>query len=189
MILQTISKKSLIPQSKKCNLGCGDIILDGWVNVDKYNPKATVQADVLDLPFADGVFEEVLLSHVIEHISYRRHGFLLDEIYRVMEKDGKLTIGFPDFMYTAQAFLDNKNGERWSWWIQTLYGTQTTEGQYHVAPVTTDHLIHQLQEAGFYGFESKMDGCDATITCYKGEPLPWHTEEGSTCQTGVGQLV
>jgi predicted SAM-dependent methyltransferase len=183
-----LEKKSLIPKSKKCNLGCGDTILEGWVNVDKFNPRADIKADVLDLPFADGIFDEVILSHVIEHIPYRKHLFLLDEIHRVMEYGGKLSIGFPDFMLTAKAFLENKGGERWTWWVQTLYGMQIDEGQFHVAPVTTDHLVHQLQEAGFEKFEINTGDFNVLITCYKTEPLPWHTEEGS-CRIETGLLV
>lgn len=184
-----MSDKSLIPLSKKCNLGCGDTIIKDWVNVDKYNPKAEIQCDVLDLPFADGVFDEVLISHVIEHIPYKKHPLLLDEIHRVMETNGKLMIGFPDFMLCAQAFFDNKNGERWTWWIQTLYGSQTDAGQFHVAPVTFSHLKNQLMDSGFNNFEEKIIGHNVVVTCYKTEQLPWHTEEGSTCQTAVGQLV
>lgn len=170
-------KKSLLPKTRKLNLGCGDIILDGWTNCDKHNPRADVCVDVIDLPFADSCCEEVLLSHVIEHISYRKHMIVLDEIHRVLQDGGKLTIAFPDFMETAKAFLENKNGERWTWWIATLYGLQTTEGQYHHAPVTIDHLINQLIEVGFENFSHRLNGCDATIVCYKREALPWHTEE------------
>ena len=185
MTLLNTLEKCLVPKSKKCNLGCGDIILDGWVNVDKYNPKADFKADVLDLPFVNGCFDEVILSHVIEHVPYKKHVYMLDEIHRVMEDGGKLVIGFPDFMETAKNFIENKNGERWTWWIQTLYGTQSDEGQFHVAPVTTKHLIHQLTEVGFDDFVCETDnGYDMVLTCKKTESLPWHMEEGSW--TGVG---
>ena len=92
-------------------------------------------------------------------------------------------------MLTAKAFLENRNGERWTWWIQTLYGTQATEGQYHVAPVTKDHLIHQLIESGFERFEAEVGDHNVQVTCYKTTALPWHNEEAEQCKTEVGQLV
>ena len=184
MIMETLSEKKVFPAHPKLNLGCGDMILDGWVNCDKHNPKADIKADVLELPFENQVFEEVLLSHVIEHVSYRKHMLVYDEIHRVLKDGGKFTLAFPDFMETAKAFLENRNGDRWTWWVQTLYGMQISEGQYHIAPVTTDHALNQLRDSGFGKFETDMKDCDAVIVCYKTEALPWHNEEESW--TGIG---
>lgn len=158
----------------KVNLGCGNIILDGWVNVDKYNPKANVQADVLDLPFEDNSVDEVLLSHVIEHVSYRKTVDLLEEIHRILKPSGKFFIAYPDWKGCMEAFMENRNGERWKWWVQTLYGSQTDAGQYHVAPIITDRLLEQLREVGFGEFDVNWKGFpDMEIKCYKCEPLPW----------------
>ena len=156
------------------NLGCGDRILPGFVNVDKYNPKADVEADVLDLPFADNSAERVILCHVIEHISYKRTIDLLEEIHRVLAPRGLLEIGYPEFEECVKAFLNNEKGERWRWWIQTLYGSQDNPGQYHVAPIVIWHLKEQLSEVGFNDFEYELHGSDAVLRCKKCEPLPWH---------------
>lgn len=37
-------------------------------SVDRYNPAADINADLTDLPFADGAFDVLLSSHVLEHI-------------------------------------------------------------------------------------------------------------------------
>lgn len=160
-------------QKKKLNLGCGNMILPEYVNVDLYNPLADVKADVLKLPFDAKSFSHVLLSHVIEHVSYRKHIKLLEGIHKVLEDNGEFTVCYPDFELCATAFLENKNGERWRWWVQTLYGMQTDAGQYHVAPVTRDHLTQQLFEVGFGEVKHEVNGCDVVTTCRKKKPMNW----------------
>jgi hypothetical protein len=57
---------------KKLNLGCGDKILPGYVNVDVVEARAGMKPDVIcdlhDLvPFADASADEILSVHVLEH--------------------------------------------------------------------------------------------------------------------------
>jgi predicted SAM-dependent methyltransferase len=56
----------------KLNLGCGDKILPGYVNVDVVETRAGKRPDVLcDLhaldPFKSDTAEEILAVHVVEH--------------------------------------------------------------------------------------------------------------------------
>mgnify|MGYP001566893051 FL=1 len=158
----------------KLNLGCGNVILEGFVNVDMYAPRADVKADLSKrLPFEDGVAERVVLCHVIEHISYRKTLDLLEEVHRVMEIGGSFELAYPEWKECVKAFLENKNGENYRWWIQTLYGSQTDAGQFHVAPIITDHLIDQLSDVGFTDFEYNLDEYNAILKCKKCKPRTW----------------
>ena len=158
----------------KLNLGCGNMILPEFVNVDKYNPRADIQADILNLPFEDKSAEKVVLCHVIEHISYKKTIDLLEEVHRVLVDGGAFELAYPEYEKCVEAFLKNEKGERWRWWIQTLYGTQDDPGQYHVAPIVTEHLKEQLREVGFNEFDYELDEYNAVLKCKKCEPLPWH---------------
>ncbi len=64
----------------KLNLGCGRNILPGYLNADKYGGE--VICDAMHLPFRDGVFEEVLMIHTLEHILDL--GLAMREIHRVL---------------------------------------------------------------------------------------------------------
>lgn len=163
----------------KLNLGCGDDILEGYINADKYNPAADMQFDALHIPFPDNYFEEIFFHHVIEHISHRLHNVVLTEIRRVLKPGGSFILGFPDFVSCAKAFIENKHGKRWSWWMYTLYGLQTHEGQFHVAPITVEYLTEKLFEQGFgsLNFIPAEDGFNYSCKCIKAEPLPWFEEE------------
>lgn len=157
----------------KLNLGCGFDTKEGYINVDKYNPKAEVQADLLALPFEDDSADEVAAFHVIEHISWRRQMDLYEEFHRVLKPGGLLCLAYPEFEECLRAFLENRNGQRWKWWMQVIYGHQQTEGQAHLAPIVTSHLVEQLAQVGFKDFDYFQDKCDSVLKCTKTNPQPW----------------
>ncbi len=84
----------------KLNLGCGRNILpfeDGWINAD-VNPSKPLEVEYVNLerpPFhwESDSFEEILLSHVIEHI--RGTLPMMDELYRVAKPGCKLVVRCP----------------------------------------------------------------------------------------------
>ena len=87
-----VSQQSLQLENKvRLNLGCGHAILEGWINVDKYNPRAEVKADILKLPFAANSADEILMSHVIEHLPWRKHIDIFESLHRILKMGGKLT--------------------------------------------------------------------------------------------------
>lgn len=157
----------------KLHLGCGHIRLDDYVNVDKFNPKADVQADLLSLPFPDESAEVVVANHVIEHISWQYQMRLYEEFHRVLQPDGVLKLGYPEWEECAKNFLSNQGGIRWKWWVQTLYGSQHEPGQQHLAPIVTSRLVEQLTEVGFKDFDYCLTGADAQLVCVRTQPLPW----------------
>ncbi|MEP7182607.1 MAG: methyltransferase domain-containing protein [Betaproteobacteria bacterium] len=83
----------------RLNLGCGRNILGGWINVDVYPlPGVDVVADLgrcgeQPLPFAADSVDEMLLSHVIEHI--REPLPLMQELHRVARNAARLVIRVP----------------------------------------------------------------------------------------------
>lgn len=92
-------------ESNKLNIGCGNHILPGWVNLDiSALPGVDVVHNIenLPLPFPDGKFEEVLCQDILEHVDYIP---VLREILRIMKKDGALTIRVPHFT-SKHNFMD-----------------------------------------------------------------------------------
>jgi len=94
----------------RLNLGCNINYLLGWINLD-VNPqvKADVYADLNDgLPFPSDYATEILLSHVIEHLSYKSGKRLVTEIYRVLQKNGTFRISTPNLAYILEKFEEGK---------------------------------------------------------------------------------
>jgi len=83
----------------KLNLGCGYNKIKGYVNVDKdawCNPDVVADLEV-SLPFEDRSVDEIVLSHVLEHLGQNTKVYLniWKEFYRVMRNDGVILITVP----------------------------------------------------------------------------------------------
>lgn len=132
----------------KLHLGCGDIILDGYVNVDLYNPKAELQCDIKKLPYEDNSVDEVLSCHVIEHFDFKEAFDVLREWYRVLKPDGYIITETPDFLGSCQAFVNGSEEERIN-----LYGHFFAKawlpGQTHKFLYTENQLKWTLANVGF----------------------------------------
>ena len=84
----------------KLNLGCGNKILDGYVNVDKfdlYNVDIKHDLEKLPYPFDDNSVEEIIMSHVLEHIGQDPDVFIniLKELYRICNNLALIKIAVP----------------------------------------------------------------------------------------------
>ena len=97
----------------KLNLGCGDNLLDGYINVDKYDKAADVQADITDLPFEDNSVDKVVAYQVIEHVPYNLNDKLFAEIYRVLKPGGTAILETPDIDVVAVKILQEGITDQW----------------------------------------------------------------------------
>lgn len=96
----------------KLNLGCGDKILDGYVNVDVVEARAGNRPDIVsDLhaltAFADSCADEVLAVHVIEHFWRWEVKDILREWLRVMKPGASLILECPNLEAACRAFLED----------------------------------------------------------------------------------
>lgn len=123
---------SPLPKARRLNLGCGDKLLPGYVNVDVAPSRAGVHPDVLcDLrrlePFPDGSADEVLAVHVIERFWRWEVIDVLNEWLRVLKPGGRMVVECPNLISACQEFLRDPdrlgradaNGQRAMW---VLYG-------------------------------------------------------------------
>jgi methyltransferase family protein len=84
----------------RLNLGCGSSKMQGWVNVDKIaasNPDQVVDLEALPWPWPDDSADEILLSHVLEHLGRRTDVYLgiIKELYRICRNGATVTIIVP----------------------------------------------------------------------------------------------
>lgn len=96
---------AVMEPKKKLNLGCGTDIKVGWINLDSaVLPGVDVVHDIakLPLPFADGMFDEILCHDILEHLDYIP---VLRDLHRIMKKGGMLTIRVPHFT-SKNNFID-----------------------------------------------------------------------------------
>jgi len=112
----------------KLNLGCGDKIIDGYINVDVVAIRAGKEPDVIcdlhDLHvFDSNSADEILAVHVVEHFWQWEVTDILKEWIRVLKPGGKMILECPNLISAAEEFLKNpdiaamggKEGQRSMW--------------------------------------------------------------------------
>ncbi len=96
----------------KLNLGCGDKILPGYINIDVAPSRAGNKPDVIcDLrnlgSFADASADEILAVHVIEHFWRWEVEGLLKGWMRVLKPGGQLILECPNLVSACKSLLDD----------------------------------------------------------------------------------
>lgn len=79
----------------RLHLGCGQRRLPDYINVDLPDSGADVECDIQELPWGDGVADEILAVHVVEHINMLNVGLVLKEWARVLKPGGKMILELP----------------------------------------------------------------------------------------------
>lgn len=152
---------------KVLDVGCGfgfDLIKkfnDGYdcygVEIDPYRAKKvekifsdhgakiTIKTGTAEkVPFGNSIFDEVICSHVIEHVPNDRKA--VSEIYRVMKRGGRLVLNVPHVRNLHTRF-------RKSIGLKNCYTDRT-----HVREYTRDQVVSLLKETGFKDIKSNMKG-------------------------------
>ena len=111
------------------HLGCGNQLLDGWLNVDLHAPHERAVAFDLrkGLPFlADESIDYIYHEHFFEHLDRRSGHRLLQESLRVLRKGGRMRIAMPDLDHSIRRYLEGYRDEAGEFTEErrALYGEQ-----------------------------------------------------------------
>ena len=113
----------------KLNLGCGDKIVDDWVNVDyslgarlskipffkqinkklklfnlDWDKRIYLHDLTLPFPWNNSSIDEIYSSHTLEHLSRENGQKFLQECHRVLKKDGVIRIVVPDLQLIVDRY-------------------------------------------------------------------------------------
>ena len=138
----------------KLNLACGQMYLDGYINVDNKsmyhgNMKVDVVSDIFTMEWENNSVSEILLSHFAMYISYQEMSVLLKRWYNWLRRGGRLIIETGNVKSIAKTILDSNdpniiNGPNG---VMQLFGWETTAGhKWAWCPETLNQL---MLEAGF----------------------------------------
>lgn len=139
---------------RKLHLGCGNIKLNGWCNVDI---KPTIATDINDdivllKKFPDNFADEIYACHVLEHFSHEEVSVVFKNWKRVLKPGGMLRISVPDIDRIVKIYSDNWQHFQTpghSPWVGLIYGGQGDQYDFHKTGFNFCWAKHLLEGAGF----------------------------------------
>lgn len=142
----------------KLHLGCGQIYLKGYLNIDFPLSKHSIQnksvadkhADILKLSYPENSIEEIRLHHVFEHFTRPVACALITKWYTWLKPNGILRIEVPDFQRTAKVVLNPFNTDRKKLLaIRHIFGSHEAQWAIHCEGYTPESLSTLLKMYGF----------------------------------------
>jgi hypothetical protein len=144
----------------RLNLGCGDKILPGYVNIDLVDERAGHKPDIIcdlhKLTLPDEYADEAMAIHVVEHFWRWEVVDILKEWRRVLKPGGRIILECPNLLSACAEVMKNpemasgpgKEGQR-SMWV--LYGDPSWKDPLmcHRWAYTPASLGAVMREAGF----------------------------------------
>lgn len=137
----------LIEEGKpvKFNMGCGSDLIDGYLNVDKYKKDVDIKDDLFNLKLPQDCADEILASHIIEHVYYMQAPELLKLWFNALKPGGKLILELPDLEAQCKAFLEGDDQAKFEMTV-CIYGCSAE----HVNPTLINKGESSPHLWGFY---------------------------------------
>lgn len=139
---------------EKLHVGCGNVHLSGWCNVDVLSTGSTdLVCDITtlkDLP--NSCVGQIYTCHVLEHFPTSMISEILINWYRVLKPGAELRISVPDLdaiTYIYQTNIDHFQVPGHQPWIALIYGGQKDQYDFHKTGFNYCWLKFILEKAGF----------------------------------------
>ena len=164
----------------KLHLGCGNISLDGFINIDLLPSKSVdVVEDIRELKsFTEESVDLIYACHVLEHISRREYKKVLKRWYSLLKPSGILRLSVPNLREWFKYYFETGN---FKILLSALYGGQENKYNYHYMGWDEETLREDLLEAGFtdirnYDWQTTEH---SSIKDWSRDYLPYRDEQGN----------
>jgi predicted SAM-dependent methyltransferase len=128
---------------KKLNLGCGQLMKEGYVNVDWDSliaPDVSHNLNMLPYPFQDGEFDLIEAHHVIEHLD--RPFEVMKELHRILAPGGVIHIKTPHF---SRGFTHSEHAHGFDVTFPMYFNTSFLGSGYTGKELTLEKLEFKLK--------------------------------------------
>jgi len=180
MIDEIMTVYNIIPERKKIklNLGCGNDLKPGYINIDRYNNTGSVdmKCDLSAIPFLDNTIDEIYTSHVFEHIPLNDVYSVLEEWERVLIPGGTIAMRLPNLENEVRIWLETPDDRKW-FEVHRIFGSQSHEGNTHFNGHNPESLKHLIERFNFkvtsVGLANRGSGEEINLVAkkIKTEPL------------------
>ena len=157
---------------KKLHLGCGEIHLEGYLNIDfppSSHPVQTLSGadyfqDITTLTFPKESIQEIRLHHVFEHFSRPVAAALISSWWSWLVVDGILHIEVPDFYKCALIIVNPFSAERAKMKaLRHIFGSHEAPWAHHLEGWTKQIITRLLSLFGYTVLDVRRNS-------YKGIP-------------------
>ena len=165
----------------RVQLGCGNALKSGWINLDCYPPLPRPDCEILTLdlrqklPFVNNSVEAMYSEHFIEHVPLGlvRH-LLLPECFRILMPGGYIRVGVPDGEWWIGEYQLKKGDSEhhfterssdWLTWMMEINRVARDSSHFYLYDYET--LAALLSEIGFIELR-KSYANDSNIPCFIG---------------------
>jgi hypothetical protein len=122
-------------QPIRFNMGSGQDRIPGYMGVDMHNPAADIKQDLMKLDLPDGCADEIMASHVIEHIPRHRTPDILTKWFNALKAGGKLVLETPNLEALCRDFIEQSGPDKHTT-AMCMFGAYV------------DHVTPETQEKG-----------------------------------------
>jgi hypothetical protein len=144
------------PKNGRVHLGCGDVYLRGYLNVDlppaegvaSGSSRPDLECYVLSLACPASTLAEVRLHHLFEHFERAEALALLLRWYQWLRPGGHLTIETPDFEACVSGFSERPGSEQ-AVILRHIFGSQEAPWAKHLDGWSPNRFRHVLGELGY----------------------------------------
>ena len=131
--------------SIKLNLGCGKSKINGYLNIDKFEPDVDLVLDAMDLKlFTNDSVDEILCSHLFEYFNPFQAIDILKEWLRILKPGCKIVFEMPNILEICKAFESTEKNKRYDL-INSIFSVDTSgqRQQYGWYPeIMEEHLLN-----------------------------------------------
>jgi len=149
--VKKLKDKHMIEDIKpiKLNLGCGDEILEGYINCDMDSAGADMLFDAAVIPFPDNSVDEIRAYHLIEHFPFQKGLLVLKEWFRALKPNGRLVMETPDLLNTCKKFVEVDEQTRIVLYGHFFAWPDLSPWQTHYFLFTETQMRWSLESIGF----------------------------------------
>ncbi len=150
------------PSISKLHIGCGNHLLDGWINTDIRPISGVTYMDAsAPFPYDDCSFDFIFSEHLFEHINFSEGKLMLKECYRTLKKGGVLRLTLPDitFLYNIWNSPDIPLHSKYIHWSIGRYAPHVMKdldkcGNKVLASYLMNMFMHEWEHKHIYDFET-----------------------------------
>lgn len=135
----------------KLQIGCGDNILEGWLNTDLNSSREIAYLDAGgNFPLPNNSVDFIFSEHLFEHLNIVQQKNMLKESFRVLKRGGVLRIATPSLDFLTDLHLNplkSQNKKYTKWAVEKIPGLFSVKLNVNDENVFHNYVINHFFKA------------------------------------------